>query len=596
LSARVNLFYNTAGITICLKSFINYVFMNLKPFFLRFLIGCLFSCASILLPMEAKSQRTFCNPLNISYRFTLDKPSRRTAADPVIILYKDYYYLFATASGGYWYSKDLLHWTFMTTKDLPFEKDAPAVTVINGSVYYLPLNSHIIYKTNNPLSGKWEIYNDAFPLAIGDPDLFQDTDGKVYLYFGCTNSEYLHAVELNVNQKLNPIGQPVNVLTSQPEMHGWERPGDYNTQTDRPWTEAPWVNKHNGKYYYQYSAPGTQYKSYADGYYVSDKPLGPFIYAQSSPFSAKPEGFIDGAGHAATFADKYGNYWHIATMTISVKHMFERRLGLFAVTFDKYGALVAHTEFGDYPMIIPNHKINDVSELFPAWMMLSYRKRAESSSSLDGHPDSLAFDENIRDYWSAKTGNKGEWLSVDLGSISTVKAVQLNFAENNTHLFGREGILAQQYLLEYSTNNKTWKVLSDKTHNEEDLTHQYYALKIPVKARYLKVINYRVPGGTFALSGFRVFGTGTGKKPTKVSSFIAVRDTNDPRNVTLNWKKQANATGYNIRFGVQKDRLNRVYQVYGDSILTIHSLNKNQQYWFAIDAFGENGVTRGDTR
>jgi xylan 1,4-beta-xylosidase len=127
------------------------------------------------------------------------------------------------------------------------------------------------------------------------------------------------------------------------------------------------------------------------------------------------------------------------------------------------------------------------------------------------------------------------------------------------------------------------------------LTHQYSVFKTPVKARYLKVTNYRVPGGTFAVSGFRVFGAGTGKKPNKVNSFEAVRDVADTRNVKLSWPKQANATGYNIRFGVNKESLNRVYQVYGDTELTIRSLNKDQKYWFAIDAFGENGVTKGDT-
>ncbi|MGY4385882.1 xylan 1,4-beta-xylosidase [Pedobacter sp. UYP24] len=565
----------------------------MKKYFFTLMV-CLVSL-NILLPFDVKSQQTICNPLNISYRFTPDKPSRRAAADPVIVLYKDNYYLFATASGGYWHSKDLINWVFVTTKDLPFEKDAPAAAVINGSLYYMPLNSQIIYKATDPIAGKWEIYNDAFPMSIGDPDLFQDTDGKVYMYFGCTNNGYLQVIELDVNKKLNPIGQPVNVLKGNPLEHGWERPGDYNTMTQNPWTEAPWMTKHNGKYYYQYSAPGTQYKSYADGYYVSDKPMGPFTYAQNSPFSAKPEGFITGAGHAATFTDKYGNYWRIVTMVISVKHIFERRLGLIPVTFDKNDNMVAHTEFADYPMVIPSHKIKDVSELFPNWMLLSYKKSAKASSSIDTTPPSLAFNEEIRDHWSAKTGNKGEWLSVDLGSISTVNAVQLNFAENDTQLFGRDGVLAQQYLLEYSTDKKNWKKLVDKTTNDIDLTHQYHVFKTPVKARYFKVTNYRVPSGTFAISGFRVFGKGIGKKPTKISSFEMLRDVNDTRNVKLSWKKQANATGYNIRFGVQKDNLNRVYQVYNETELTIRSLNKDQKYWFAIDAFGENGVTRGDT-
>ena len=560
-------------------------------FFICFLLGCI-----LFAPMTIKSQQTFCNPLNISYRFTPDKPSRRAAADPVIVLFKDNYYLFATASGGYWYSKDLLKWNFVTTKDLPFEKDAPAAAVINGSLYYMPLNSHIIYKTDDPVSGKWQVYTDTFPLAIGDPDFFQDTNGKVYLYYGCTNNDYLYAVQLDVNNKLNPIGEPVKIIMGDPATRGWERPGDFNTMTDRPWTEAPWMTKHNGKYYYQYSAPGTQYKSYADGYFVADHPLGPFTYSPINPFSAKPEGFITGAGHAATFQDKYGNYWRVVTMVISVKHIFERRLGLIPVTFDKDDNMIAHTVFADYPMVMPDHQIKNISELYPRWMMLSYNKKVEASSSMDANPPSLAVNEEIRDYWSARTGDKGEWLSVDLGSVCTVKAIQLNFAENNTQLFGREGIKAQKYLLEYSNDNKNWITLVDKTANEEDLTHQYHSFKTSVKARYFKVTNYRVPSGTFAISGFRVFGTGNSKKPTKVTSFEVMRDTTDSRNVTLRWKKQANAMGYNIRFGVVKENLNRVYQVYNDTTLTIRSLNTDHKYWFAIDTFGENGITKGDTK
>src|SRR5215831_13110451 len=64
---------------------------------------------------------TLCNPLNLSYRFCLDTPSRREAADPTMILFKDEYYLFASKSGGYFHSTDLIHWDLITTKDLPLE-------------------------------------------------------------------------------------------------------------------------------------------------------------------------------------------------------------------------------------------------------------------------------------------------------------------------------------------------------------------------------------------------------------------------------------------------------------------------------------------
>ena len=40
-------------------------------------------------------------------------------------------------------------------------------------------------------------------------------------------------------------------------------------------------------------------------------------------------------------------------------------------------------------------------------------------------------DELTKTYWSAATGNKGEWIQTDLGNISTVNAVQINYADQD---------------------------------------------------------------------------------------------------------------------------------------------------------------------
>ena len=546
---------------------------------------------------ENKPAKTYCNPLNISYRFCLDKPSRREAADPVIVLFMDKYFLFASKSGGYWYSTDLLNWNFVTTPDLPLENYAPATVVIGNWLYFMastsPLPNTMIYRSSDPVSGKWEIVNDAFPIKLTDPAFLADSDGRIYFYYGCSNKDPIMAVELDKENKLNPIGAPVACFGGNPSQHGWEQTGDYNNKTDSPWIEGAWANKYNGKYYLQYAAPGTQYKGYADGVYVSDKPLGPFVYQTDSPFSSKPEGFIAGAGHGATFTDKYGNWWHIATMTISVKHMFERRLGLFPSGFDKEGNLFTYTGFGDYPTILPDYKYKNPDELFRGWMLLSYKKKAEASTQISACPVGFAFDEDIRTYWSAATGNKGEWLSIDLGKVCTVNAIQINFAENNISLFGRDSILCHQYIVEYSSDKKNWKMLVDKSRVDEDLTQQYVVFEKPVTARYLRVTNNRVPGGAFAISDFRIFGKGSGSLPSMVSTFKAEREQGDQRIIKLSWNKQQDATGYNIRYGNQKDNLFHNYQVYIDTSLTIRSLNKGVSYWFVIDSFGENGVTRG---
>jgi hypothetical protein len=546
------------------------------------------------LQLKPATSQTYCNPMNLSYRFCLDQPSRREAADPSIVLYNDNYYLFASKSGGYWVSNDLLSWKMVTTTDLPIENYAPTAVVIGNWLYFFTSQSHTIYRSNDPASGKWEVYNDSFPISITDPMFFADTDGRVYFYYGCSNVNPIYAVELDVNNKLNPIGTPVVCFGGNPAEHGWERTGDYNDKTASPWIEGAWMNKYNGKYYLQYAGPGTEFKAYGDGVYISDHPLGPFTYAENNPFSTRPEGFACGAGHGSTFADKYGNWWHIGTITISVKHMFERRLGLFPTNFDKEGNLYTVTDFGDYPIVMPSRKYSNMRELNPGWSLLSYNKTAEASSALDTNPVALAFDEDIRTYWSAKTGQKDEWLSVDLGSACSIQALQINFAENNTQLMGREGIQSAQYLIEYSLDKKTWRTLIDRTTNLEDQPHYYEALKTPVKARYVKVTNARVPDGTFAISGLRIFGMGGGSKPSAVKSFNAERAAIDLRTVKLSWEKQANASGYNIRYGTAKDKLYHSYQINGQTSATINSLDKGKSYWFEIDAFGESGVTPGN--
>jgi len=502
--------------------------------------------------------------------------------------------LFASKSGGYFHSTDLINWDLITTKDLPLEDYAPTVVVMKDTLYFMASgNAPItIYKTANPKSGKWAMANAHFPIGMTDPDLFLDDDGRLYFYYGCSDKDPIYAVELDT-KTLNPIGQPIALFNSNKKEHGWERFGDYNEKDESPWVEGSWMTKHDGKYYLQYSVPGTQFKSYCDGLYESDKPFGPFKLAAHNPVSAKPEGFIASAGHSSTFQDKYGNYWHVSTMTISQKHMFERRLGLFPTFFDEDGVFHVYTGFGDFPFKVPAKKISGPEELFPNWMLLSYNKPVKVSSELTDHPKNFASDEEIRTFWSAKTGNKGEWIMMDLQKVSTVNAVQINYAENETKIMGRNPDIYYQYLLEYSTDNKTWKTLADKTKNKTDVPHDYVELKSPVKARYIRLTNYKVPSGTFALAGLRVFGNGGGEAPAQVKDLILSRSNTDKCVVDLKWTKSPRAIGYNIRYGTQKDKLYQNYQVLGVESLTIRNLNALQKYFFTIDTFNENGITKG---
>lgn len=567
------------------------------------LLGIALIMSFLLIGCQKKPQsdklnlKTVCNPVNISYRFCLDEPSRREAADPTIVKYKDIYFLFASKSGGYWHSTDLIEWSFIETTQIPTEEYAPTAIVLRDTLYFLASSNDqsTIYKSTNPLDGEWSVALEKLEIPVWDPAFFIDDDNRLFLYWGCSDMNPIYGVEVDYNNNFAFIGQPKALIHANPAEHGWEVPGDYNTLSNqRPWIEGAWMTKKNGKYYLQYSGPGTEYKSYADGMYISDNPLGPFGLQMHNPFAYKPEGFATGAGHGSSFTDAYGNLWHIGTITISQKHMFERRLGLYPAFYDEDGTMYTITKYGDYPFIIPQGKINRFEDITPGWMLLSYGKKTTVSSSVDSFPSQNITDEDIRTYWAAESGGNHEYVVMDMGEAYDVYAIQLNFAEHNTKIIGREQNLYHRYTLEYSNDGIKWNLLKDHSNNRTDNTHIYIQLDDKTTCRFLKVNNIEVPGGHFAMSGFRVFGKGHGTAPEKVKTFNAIRNQEDQRSVKLTWGKSKNATGYNISYGIDKNKLYQNYMVYADTTLTINSLNVNQKYYFSIESFNENGITVGE--
>jgi len=539
-----------------------------------------------------KVQHTVCNPMDLSYRFCVDEPSRREAADPTMVRFGEGYLLFASKSGGYWYSEDLASWTFIRSVDIPAEEYAPTVVAIGDTLYFLA-SSHernTIYKSADPLSGKWQLACDRLDSAVWDPDLFLDDDNRLYLYWGCSNMTPIYGVELDYRNNFAFKGQVEKLIYPDTKRYGWENPGDYNTLVNQaPWIEGAWMNKYQGKYYLQFAIPGTEYKSYADGVCVAEHPLGPYTYQAHNPFAYKPEGFAAGAGHGSTFEDKYGNFWHVGTITISQKHIFERRLAIYPLFFDEDGVMYADTRFGDYPMIVPDHKINSFEEIFPGWMLLSYRKPVEVSSTGDSLSTSYLTDEDIRTYWAAASGDAGEYAILDLEAVQAVYGVQLNFAEHGTAIFDRQPGLKLRFTLDYSVDGQEWVTLLDRSENESDNTHVYFAPEEKVEARYLRVQNIAVPDGAFAMSGFRVFGKASGTVPEPVSVFTVSRDEQDSRSADLAWMASEGADGYLIRFGTDSQKLYHSYMVYGVNKLTLNSLDAEQAYWFSIEAFNGSG-------
>jgi hypothetical protein len=455
-----------------------------------------------------------------------------------------------------------------------------------------------LYRSRDPQNGRWEHVGD--PFKVGDPDLFADDDGRVYLYYGLSYNGAISGRELDPKANFRPIGQPFVCFRADPAHHGWERRGDDNLGavsngafSDGPWIEGAWMTKHQGTYYLQYAAPGTEFRSYADGVYTARSPRGPFTYAPSNPVSGKPTGFIGGAGHSATFADKRGHFWHVATLTISVKHMFERRLGLFPVEFDGDGDMHVDTAFGDYPQRVPALRPDAPAGNLAGMMLLSYGKKATSSSSLDGLGPDRAFDEDVTTYWSARGAGAGEWLAVDLGAGCRLEAVQVNFAEHEATQLGRVAGAARRYRLEVSSDGARWSLLADRGGSPQDLPHDYLELGAPATARQVRLANIGTPGGgTFSVRDLRLFGGCPGSPPA-APRFEAHRDPSDARDAVVRWELTPGAEGYRIRYGTAPGKLYQTYEARGRKELTLHNLNAGAPVYFTIDAFNPSGLTLG---
>ena len=278
-------------------------------------------------------------------------------------------------------------------------------------------------------------------------------------------------------------------------------------------------------------------------------------------------------------------------MVISVKNNFERRIGIWPAGFDKDGTIYCNTAFGDYPHYLPNGEADHLKSRFTGWMLLNYNKPVTVSSTYGGYHANFAVDENIKTYWSAKTVNSGEWLISDMGETSMVHSIQINYADQDATLMGKQHNIFHQYKLYASIDGKSWKLIVDKSKNHQDVPHDYLELAHPVQARYIKLENIHVPDGKFAISGFRLFGYGNGTKPNPVNGLTILRTANDKRSAWIKWTASDDAFGYNIYFGTDPDKLYNCMMVYGSNEYWFKGMDKDATYYYTIEAFNENGIS-----
>ena len=570
---------------------------------------------------RAQEPKTYCNPIDIDYSYmshyrAKSDVSYRSGADPAIVNYKGKYYLFVTRSHGYWVSDDMSRWTFVKPQSWYFNgSNAPAAAVYKDKIIALgdPSGRGAVIETDNPDVGTWKTNYAVINMPHGtqDPDLFVDDDGKVYLYEESSNTFPIRGIELDADNYFVPVGEQTDLFGLEPEKHGWERFGQDHKSKLKPFIEGPWMVKHKGKYYLEYGAPGTQWNVYADGVYTSDSPLGPFEYAPYNPISYKPGGFLKGSGHGSTVKDNQGNYWHYSTMAISVNFKFERRLGMYPAGFEDDGQMYVNTAYGDFPHFLPETKVKDHKNRFTGWMLLSYKKPVKTNSSevkddahvvdesdtgymldqIKGFDIEKINDEEIRSYWVADRNKDDVFVEMDLQKPANIHAIQINFQDYRSTVFGRPDNLRQQFVIKTSVDGKTWTTAADYSENQRDMPHGYIELAQPVKARYVRYEHVDCSNKHLAISELRVFGLGTEDKPESPRNFSVKRQA-DRRNADVSWNKVEDATGYVLYWGITKDKLNNSVLMYDKPGYELRALTTDQAYYYQVEAFNENGISQ----
>ena len=169
---------------------------------------------------------------------------------------------------------------------------------------------------------------------------------------------------------------------------------------------------------------------------------------------------------------------------------------------------------------------------------------------------------------------------IDLEQPGNVNAIQINYFDHESDLYGRISGLRHRYVIEESLNGNDWKMLIDKSNSFKDSPNDYVELETPVRTRYLRYRNVDVPTLT---SPFRIFEflVSERRKAGLVTGFSVMRES-DRRDALITWNAIDNAQGYNIRWGIKPDKLYSSWLVYGDTQLLLKALTTNQEYYFTI--------------
>jgi len=193
-----------------------------------------------------------------------------------------------------------------------------------------------------------------------DPAVFEDEDGKYYMYFGGIWGGQLQKYRNNkfAQENEEPSASeaalgPIMALLSDDMKEFAEDPKELKIldengnellagDNDRRFFEASWMHKYNGKYYFSYSTGDTHFICYA----IGDNPYGPFTY------QGKILNPVVGWTSHHSICEIEGEwylFYHDSSLSKGVTHL--RSIKVAKINYREDGSIVTLDPYNDYKVI-----------------------------------------------------------------------------------------------------------------------------------------------------------------------------------------------------------------------------------------------------
>lgn len=477
----------------------------------------------------------YCNPLPMEIG-----PGGNAGGDVTVLRDDDGTYYMYCSGGGAWVSKDFVNWEYHYVELVP---GAPDVCKYNGK-YYMSGNDSPLFVADHPLGpytvlGDWENTPDVkggWANAF-DTKMFVDDDNQPYLFWAGHGISGIYAAKLDPQQPNRFISPAVNLITFR-EEHKWEHYGERNEYSNVAWIEGPWIMKHNGVYYLQYSASGTQWKTYAEGYYTSKSVLGPYTYGENNPLIHNDKGVVTGTAHGSMVVGPDNNLWKFYTVVLS-SPPGSRRIGMDRVFVDEKGMLSAKvTDTPQWGPLVVKDGRNGDSGSIPVSINKIHDNNAASnfSSEIEGKYAAYATDDYTGTWWEPEEGDKEPFLLIDLAAATDFDSIDLFTIDGARILFGsarkrnpgrfnnwgmfsgvrrRPEFIPQvfKYKIEVSTDGENYTMALDRTNNTKSRDTIFEEIP-PINCRFVKFTITDWPKNKpLGVIDFTIFGKADGHLP-----------------------------------------------------------------------------------